>query len=152
MVFFAAKPFYDNENLNFRGIPDSLASDMLEGSEACLIHVDNKYSREKGVWVNPNVRVAYTEEVYKKVNPDNGRKNWPYDGGWDRVQAIWGNRKDRVMQWGDRYMQRYMIQQKVKTWEHTAGSANGGVVVGEVGTACLVNEMQVLIAKGWANV
>lgn len=152
IVFFAAKPFYDDASLNFRGIPDSLAADQLEGSECCLIHIDNKYSRKAGVWLNPNVRVGYNIEAYEAVNPAGGNAIWPYPNGWDRVRAVWRNRKERAYGWADRYMRMYRIHSKVRAWERNAGSANGGVVVGEAGVNCLVNEMQVLIANGWAHV
>lgn len=68
MVMDAA-PFY-SYNLSFRGIPDSLALQHLEGSECCLIHADNPLSQVKGVWLNPNVRVGYSEAAYEAVNAD----------------------------------------------------------------------------------
>lgn len=149
IVFFNAQPFYDDPSLNFRGIPDSLAADQLEGSECCLIHVDNKHSRKAGVWLNPNVRVGYNIAAYEAVNPAGGDF---YPHGWERVRAVWRNRRQRLYEWADSSVKRYMIRSKVKAWEKKEGSGNGGVVVGERGLDCLVNEMQVLTANGWAHV
>ena len=63
-----ASTFYAYD-LTFRGVPDSLVSQHVEGSECCLIHADNPLSRTKGVWVNPYVRVAYSGSTYESVHP-----------------------------------------------------------------------------------
>ncbi|KAB5580844.1 polysaccharide export protein [Coniochaeta sp. 2T2.1] len=67
MVLFDSTPFYANPPLQFRGIDDSLADLHLEGSECCLIHADNVLSRDpdKGVWLNPNVRVTIQQRLSK---------------------------------------------------------------------------------------
>ena len=65
-----AAPFMSNPSLSFRGMPDSLALHHLEGSECCLIHVDNPLSAEYGVFVNPNVRVGYSGEAYEAVHSE----------------------------------------------------------------------------------
>ncbi|TVY52059.1 hypothetical protein LSUE1_G009978, partial [Lachnellula suecica] len=70
LISMAAAPFYTSPGLSFRAISDSLANEHLEGSECCLIHSDNDALRsEKGVWMNPNVRVTYNATTYVKVNP-----------------------------------------------------------------------------------
>ena len=86
MLFMDAAPFYseagttsdllprpiDNTALGlpFRGIPDSLASHHLEGSECCLIHTDHftLNPNHKGVYINPSVRVGYSTEAYNLVH------------------------------------------------------------------------------------
>jgi hypothetical protein len=72
MAVFQAGPFYTDSPIRLRGIPNSLAAHHLEGSERCLIHIDNELRAKKGVWMNPNVRVAYNMEAYKAVHPDKG--------------------------------------------------------------------------------
>ena len=87
-----AAPFYDQVNtLRFRGVPDTLAERHVEGSECCLIHADNRLSKDLGIWINPNVRVGYCDLRMKK-----GAHSWdeyknfcqmPYDavhpaGSW----------------------------------------------------------------------
>jgi hypothetical protein len=68
IVAMNAQPFYGSKPLQFRGIDDALAAMHLEDSECCLIHSDNPESATKGVWLSPNVRVAYTEEAYRQIS------------------------------------------------------------------------------------
>ena len=69
LISMDAAPFYAVPPLRFRGVPDSLAKAHVEGSECCLIHEDNAAVRAaKGVWLNPNVRVAYNATSYSAVN------------------------------------------------------------------------------------
>ncbi|KAJ4396833.1 hypothetical protein N0V93_001055 [Gnomoniopsis smithogilvyi] len=72
MVLFDAAPFYGEEPLRFRAIPDSLADFHLEGSECCLIHADNPLSAREssGVWLNPNRR-------YVQCSTRNTRRHVP---------------------------------------------------------------------------
>ncbi|OAA60973.1 polysaccharide export protein [Niveomyces insectorum RCEF 264] len=95
MVVFDARPFYGEDHhqhddqqatttattppppLVFRGVDDSLAALHLEASECCLIHADNPLaaapsSAGGGVWLNPNVRVAYSVPVYQQVRGGGG--------------------------------------------------------------------------------
>ena len=60
----AAPPFTTLSPLLFRGLPDSLAQSHLEASECCLVHADNPLSATHGVYVNPQVRVAYSQAAY----------------------------------------------------------------------------------------
>ncbi|CAZ83492.1 unnamed protein product [Tuber melanosporum] len=131
MVAFDAAPFLPPSNLRFRGVPDSLAKWHVEGSECCLVHYDNPVS-DKGVWLNPNVRVAYKAKGWELVRRGVG---WP--GRWERVRggvvgvvtAVLrlprGNGKvaGRIREWG--------------------GS--------EPGVDCLIDEMQVLVDNGWKH-
>jgi len=66
MVAFDAAPFLPPSNLRFRGVSDSLAEWHVEGSECCLIHYDNP-APDKGVWLNPNARVAYRVKGWELV-------------------------------------------------------------------------------------
>ncbi|OAQ97990.1 hypothetical protein LLEC1_03544 [Akanthomyces lecanii] len=50
IVVMPADPFVSPTKLRFRGIPDSLALQHLEGSECCLIHADNPLSKTLGAW------------------------------------------------------------------------------------------------------
>ena len=60
VVAMNAEPFYDKTHpLRFRGVPNTLAHRHVEGSECCLIHADNRLSKDLGVWINPKVRVGY---------------------------------------------------------------------------------------------
>ncbi|APA05678.1 hypothetical protein sscle_01g004480 [Sclerotinia sclerotiorum 1980 UF-70] len=101
MVVFDGEPWYPSSSSNqqgihneqnnnfkglqFRGVEDSLAEKHVEGSECCLIHADNPLRDRRGVYVNPNVRVAYKREVYEVVN---GRGGGP--GKWEGVRGVWG--------------------------------------------------------------
>ena len=74
MIVMDATPFYPvssgGSGLRFRGVDDALAQLHVEGSECCLIHADNrKLGEDKGVWLNPNVRVSYNVTTYPIVNP-----------------------------------------------------------------------------------
>jgi hypothetical protein len=111
MVVFQAEPFYDNPPLRFRGTPDSLAASHLEGSECCLVHLDNDISAKKGVWLNPNVRVTYNDEADKIVNPEN--RLWPSRS--EKVKGIW---KNRIARWTG-YIQRYL--ERLATKERAQG-------------------------------
>jgi hypothetical protein len=159
MVAFAAAPFYLQEQrgarLRFRGVDDGLAGKHVEGSECCFIHADSRAAGgAKGVWVNPNVRVAYAsvdasvDAVYRAVNPEVGVGRWP--GGWEAVSGVWGNRwvrwTGRLALWGEVRM----VRKRVEKWVEEERVE--GREVEEKGLECLVNEMQVLFNNGWQHV
>jgi hypothetical protein len=162
MIVFDAAPFYDSgvgggQGLRFRGVSDELAKEHVEGSECCLIHADNyKLREEKGVWLNPNVRVSYNLTTYENVNPGAGRESpegskrgkWP--GKWEAVTGIWENRKARWFGWVRTWSEAKVVRRRVKKW------VQKGKAVGEDreerGVECLVNEMQVLFENGWMHV
>lgn len=143
-VAMDAAPFYASANpLRFRGTPDSLSNFHLEGSECCLIHTDNPLSAEKGVWLNPNVRVGYNERAYKLVNPG-GKSPNAWVGSASVVHGSWEN---RILRWlTTTWFEDLTVRRRIGKWQ-AAGEQRG-----ETGAACLINEMQVLVANGWAHV
>ena len=142
-----ASPFYDSaaQPLRFRGTSDSLAQFHLEASECCLIHTDNPLSASKGVWLNPNVRVAYSADAYKAVHPGGTKAN-TWVGAASAVHGSWEN---RVLRWlTTTWFDKSTVSSRMRNWR--ASAAHESRV--ETGTACLVNEMQVLVSNGWAHV
>lgn len=139
-----AEPFYSRTDpLRFRGTPDSLAALHLEGSECCLIHTDNPLSASKGVWLNPNVRVGYNAGAYDAVNPK-GTKAKAWVGTASVLHGSWENRFLRwlTMEW----FEESTVRRRVGKWQALGEERL------ETGVACLINEMQVLVANGWAHV
>ena len=134
-----AQPFYDGTDpLRFRGIPDSLAEFHLEASECCLVHVDNSLSASRGVWLNPNVRVAYTSAAFEIVSNDKGL--WPLPT--DRILGIWRN---RLRRWLTFTIQKsWMVGRRIRAWER-----QGKDLEHEPGPQCLINEMQVSDLYGY---
>jgi hypothetical protein len=137
-----AAPFYNSSTgspLRFRGIPDSLALSHLEGSECCLIHVDNPLSRSNGVWLNPNVRVGYNSLAYDAVHSTDC-----WLSSYDILRGLW---KNRLRRWiTTPWLKSLVVSRRVRAWEAVHRD------VKESGTFCLINEMQVLVANGWAHV
>ena len=139
IVAFDAAPFYEPDPLEFRGIPDSLALQHVEGSECCLIHADNPLTPTQGVWLNPNVRVGYSPEAYAAVNSS---AFWPSIG--QRIVGMWRN---RIWRWvTTTSFKESTIKRRLSAW--TKPNAE----LSESGTHCLINEMQVLVENGWAHV
>ncbi|KAI9663435.1 MAG: hypothetical protein M1829_006073 [Trizodia sp. TS-e1964] len=144
MAIFAAAPFTaspTSKALRFRGISDALARYHLEGSECCLIHYDNPLTALQGVWVNPNVRVGYNGEAYARVTSS---VPWPSPG--QRVIGVWRNRLTRGFRFSISTLRSWRVAHRVRLW---MGESEGR---SEPGLPCLVNEMQVLVANGWAHV
>ncbi|OKL58986.1 hypothetical protein UA08_05765 [Talaromyces atroroseus] len=147
MVIMDSAPFYDTAHpLRFRGIPDSLAKYHLEGSECCIIHADNPLSAEKGVWLNPNVRVGYDGKAYEYVHAP----GWPSSSSstsskWRIWRWTW---ESRLRRWftTDRF-KRKAVSRRVKEWQTTTMEGRE-----EKGSFCLVNEMHVLAENGWAHI
>ena len=137
---FDSKPFYGVDRLQFRGIPDSLARHHVEASECCLIHVDNPLSATRGVWLNPDVRVGYNPEAYAVVHQ--GGDTWPPLG--QSIRGVWNNRFWRWLI--PTVLKSSQINRQVKAWMRENSQHY------EPGVDCLINEMQVLIANGWAHV
>lgn len=132
-------PFVLDPPLRFRGLPDSLAEHHLEGSECCLIHADNPLSRTEGVYLNPQVRVGYNDAAYATVHPASA---------WISLQhvvlAIWEN---RIRRWvSTLFFKKWTVRRRVASWEQGDSSRY------EPGEFCAINEMQVLVANGWAHV
>lgn len=140
-VVFKSKPFYDSPPLRFRGVSDSLAKHHLEGSECCLIYGDMP-QKDRGIWLNPNVRVGYNATAYANVHPVNGA--WP--DGSEKFWGMWRNRMSRWLGGLSRSIERSSVKKKVRRWE---AEKNGNK---ETGVHCLINEMQVLFESGWKHV
>lgn len=146
MVVFDAEPFYPSPGdgrdvLKFRSTSDSLAEKHIEGSECCLIHADNdELRKKKGVWLNPNVRTAYSSETYKIMNA--GR--WPT--WWQAVAWEWKWRFARIRVLGLGWAETRIVEGRVARWE---AEGEGRV---ERARECLINEMQILYQSGWQHV
>jgi len=188
MIAFSAAPFYPpspsayrkisiarqspkilaNQPLKFRGVPDSLAKKHLEGSECCLIHADNPLSEEKGVWVNPNVRVAYNATTYSAINHGvevkadvgdfvdgvKGGDGRPWPGKRERFWGTWANRVQRWTGWAKVWSEGRVVRARVRKWEKEGKGLEGKERKErkEDGVDCLVNEMQVMFDNGWQHV
>ncbi|KAL8948285.1 MAG: hypothetical protein Q9222_005520, partial [Ikaeria aurantiellina] len=160
VVAFDAAPFYNrvgtqsqtaagegDMGLRFRGVPDSLAAHHLEGSECCLIHADNPLSAEKGVFVNPLVRVGYSGPAYEAVHSSE-----PWPGLWEAALGIWKLRFWKLVT--PTFLRRWKVEGRVRRWVDEGGSreGEGKRMLGKGEMGCLVDEMQVLVGNGWAHV
>ncbi|EQB50899.1 hypothetical protein CGLO_09599 [Colletotrichum gloeosporioides Cg-14] len=143
MVVFDAAPFYD-DGLRFRGSDDSLAAKHLEGSECCLIHADNPLSREKGVWLNPNVRVGYNERVFEQTKMDR------FPTPWAAVVGFWANRYLRVRNSIQLTLERWAVEKKLRQWVDETPPSE--LPRSEPGEMCLINEMQIMWENGWKHI
>lgn len=134
-----AKPFIASQPLQFRGISDSLAVSHLEGSECCLIHADNPISKQKGIYLNPLVRVGYSGPAYVAVNPI---LNWLTPR--TILQGLWEN---RVRRWTSlTWMKEKFVQSRIARWAALSETNR------EPGSFCVINEMQILHPWGWTHV
>ncbi|KAL8921806.1 MAG: hypothetical protein Q9208_005563 [Pyrenodesmia sp. 3 TL-2023] len=140
IIAFDAAPFYHMPPLRFRGIPDSLARYHLEASECCLVHADNPLTSTRGVWLNPNVRVGYNPAAYDLVH-----QSAPWPAITDSILGIW---KNRFWRWiTPTFHKKLKIRGRLKEWTRKGlGEISGRESI------CLINEMQVLVANGWAHV
>lgn len=150
MVLFDAAPFYHPTSpLRFRAVPDSLADLHLEASECCLIHADNNNpqgGKNKGVWLNPNVRVAYSVSTYRAVQ---GRQGGVFPGPFGTVAGAWAN---RWLRWRGKIQQRLESQtvvKRVRKWQ--TDTPRGEELRREPGLACLINEKQIMWMNGWKH-
>ncbi|PBP21609.1 polysaccharide export protein [Diplocarpon rosae] len=167
LISLDANPFYANPPLKFRGIPDSLGDEHLEGSECCLIHADNaQLRREKGVWINPNVRVAYNASAYSKANggaeiksdvadvnygvPGGDGSVWP--GRREMITGIWMNRWARWFKRAQIWSEKRVVMSRVRGWIEKGERLDPPQQRAELGLECLINEMQVLFGSGWRHV
>lgn len=134
-----AAPFVANPPLRFRGISDSLAIHHLEGSECCLIHVDNPLSAQDGIYLNPLVRVGYSGSAYVAVNPVT---KWL--SPWPIIRGLWVN---RIRRWTTTpWFKDRFVRNQVSRWEALDRTNY------EPGQVCIVNEMQVLHPWGWYHI
>ncbi|PCD45557.1 hypothetical protein AU210_000990 [Fusarium oxysporum f. sp. radicis-cucumerinum] len=137
IVAMPVEPFTSSSKLRFRGIPDSLAEHHLEGCECCLIHADNPLSKTRGVYLNPHVRVGYNLRAYQALHPEQGA----WVSTWQIFSGLWTN---RIMRWVSSPFDAWVVRRRVAEWEKLGGR--------EPGEFCLINEMQVLVERGWAHV
>jgi hypothetical protein len=129
-----ASPFYNN-NLSFRAIDDSMAQYGLDASECCLIHADNPMSAEAGVFLNHDVRLAYSETTYAKV----------HDSTW-RCQFSWLPSWKGVLRLFPVFLSRVGLDRRMRDWQkHYPSSV-------EAGKHCVCAETQVLAENGWAHI
>ncbi|KAI1818486.1 glycosyltransferase family 69 protein [Poronia punctata] len=143
IVAFDSAPFYASPPLQFRGIEDSLADYHLEGSECCLIHADNYLSEEKGVWLNPNVRVGYSVDAYHWIRRNHfPSAMWTVIGAW--VNRIKANHVTIQTQLEER-----LVAKRLAQWR--SATPKGESERYEPGAACLINEMQIMWANGWKH-
>jgi hypothetical protein len=135
-----AEPFISSTPLRFRAIPDSLAIFHLEGSECCLIHADNPLSAQKGVYLNPNVRVGYDGSSFETVRPI---RYWL--SFWRIARGLWEN---RLRRWTTLsiFTKESVVRKRVRKWKNLSKQNH------EHGDFCLIDEMQVLVAAGWIHV
>ncbi|KAF2876930.1 cryptococcal mannosyltransferase 1-domain-containing protein [Massariosphaeria phaeospora] len=139
MVAMPAGPFTKNQPLRFRGTPDSLALAHVEGSECCLIHADNSLSTTKGVYLNPNVQVSYSRAAYDALHAENAAMS-----AFTLYRSIW---KHRILRWFTTpLLKEWVIDRRLKTWRKESPNNY------EPGNYCLINEMQILIGRGWKHV
>jgi len=134
-----AKPFASDPPLQFRGIPDSLATSHLEGSECCLIHADSPLRDKKRTYVNPHVRVGYSDKAYDAMHQEVVIRSF----GAVFI-AVWNNRIRRWMT--SPWLKEWLVHRKVQKWRAESEEHK------EMGEMCLINEMQVLAGNGWAHV
>jgi hypothetical protein len=134
-----AEPFVSQPLLRFRGIHDSLANFHLEGSECCLVHVDNPLRDKKQIFVNPQVLVGYSGDAYRAIH-----LHQSLSSSWQIAKALWEN---RIRRWTtSQFLKDWVIRNRVKRWKTISKDDN------EPGALCLVNEMQILADNGWAHV
>ncbi|QSZ34054.1 hypothetical protein DSL72_005634 [Monilinia vaccinii-corymbosi] len=135
------------QGLKFRGVSDSLARRHVEGSECCLIHSDNPLRETKGIFVNPNVRVAYRRNVYEAVNASGG---WP--GKREAIAGMWRVRVGWATEWWLGWVERGRVRRRIGAWvAEGRGGGDGSEKREEMGVECLINEMQVLYQGGWKH-
>lgn len=135
-VAMPAASFTASFPLRFRGIPDSLASSHLEGSECCLIHADNPLSTQYGVFMNPRVRVGYSGPAYVAVNPIS---HWL--SARTILQGLWIN---RLRRWtSTTWLSDKVVQHRIDRWAALSPQNR------ETGRFCIINEMQLLHPNGW---
>lgn len=134
-----AEPFVASRPLRFRAIEDSLAAFHVEGSECCLIHVDNALSPTEHVYLNSHVRAAYSVNAYEAVLSED-----VLPSSLRVLKVVW---KNRLIRWTTpSWVEGVKIWIRVARWRRQSESHE------EAGRICLVREMQILIEKGWAHV
>ncbi|KAI9770182.1 MAG: hypothetical protein M1839_003248 [Geoglossum umbratile] len=135
-VAFDAAPFQDLVTpLQFRTIPRSLAEYHIEASESCLVHYDNPLTPQKGVFINPNVRVGYSQEAYKAVAQGAG-------GVWPTSFEEWGILKSHSIWWMKGWVHTVVVNSRIRKWQRKHPSA------AEAGLACCSDLAMVKLETG----
>jgi hypothetical protein len=131
-------PFIANPPLRFRALPDTLAASHLEASECCLIHADNPLSTSNPILLNPLVKVGYNGSTYDAVHSQEAVMSV-----FEIYEAIWTNRLRRwsLMAW----WREWEVQQRIMMWNKETGRS-------EKGELCIIDEMQVVVERGWKHV
>jgi hypothetical protein len=150
LVSLNAAPFQNETSpLRFRAISSSLSlqDGYLEGSEACLIHADMKAHWSNlptlpgQTYLNPLVRVAYTNSAYNSRNSViqifmervvGYFVAWAYD-----IRDWWAHHRLAI--------HAAKRKEKIREWTRKTGME-------EVGEYCLIDQLQLLTPWGWAHV
>ena len=144
LVAFDAAPFQTPEHpLRFRGIPDSLAQYHVEASECCTIHYDNSFSESLGVWINPAVRVGYSEDAYNAISAsqaDGSSPNWP-----STSELRWGYWKSKWLWRIKDPFTPLKISSRIRNWQHRFPHEK------EPGLACVSDLAMILMPNGWKH-
>ncbi|KAF1913680.1 cryptococcal mannosyltransferase 1-domain-containing protein [Ampelomyces quisqualis] len=138
MVAMPVDPFLSENPLRFRGLPDSLAASHLEASECCLIHADNPLSTSRPILLNPNVKVGYNRSAYDAVHSKDAIMS-PFQ----IYRAMWENRMRRWLSMS--WLRDANIQKSITAWTKVTGES-------ERGGFCAINEMQIIMERGWKHV
>ncbi|KAJ9644233.1 uncharacterized protein PV06_05216 [Exophiala oligosperma] len=146
MIAMDAAPFY--EGLRFRALSDSLASKHLEASECCLIHTDmtTRHLGERGVYVNPAVRVGYTIRAYNMTHDGPERT---FVSATQYVKGVWANRALRNLLPAATQMMKE-VDRKLQRWKKEG--ENSLEKREESGELCIIDETHILISNGWKHV
>jgi hypothetical protein len=132
------EPFVAKHPLRFRGLPDTLAQSHLEASECCLLYADNPLSTSKPILLNPAVRVGYNGSAYDVMHSAEAVLSplqiW---------SAVWENRLRRWVT--ATWWKEWVVQQRIMLWTKVTGQE-------EKGEFCAINEMQVIMERGWKHV
>ncbi|RMD40777.1 hypothetical protein DV735_g4379, partial [Chaetothyriales sp. CBS 134920] len=155
MVLMDASPFYPSvgvdgrqvDGLRFRAISDSLAAKHLEASECCLINADLAAmgAAEHGIYINPAVRVAYTDKAYNLTHT--GADATGFITASNYLLATW---LFRLAGWVESSASRALdekVHSRVAKWQHDNTLEHRN----ETGEMCLIDEMHLLIWNGWKH-
>lgn len=146
--------------LPFRGVPDSLASHHLEGSECCLIHTDYNTinPNHSGLYVNPSVRVAYSIDAYANVHANTSSAasvdgvHQQFLSATQYLFATYLHRLNRIRT-PTYEKQSRGVHAKVQKWLKEEGTlAKREKELGAAGEMCIIDEMHLLMKNGWYHV
>ncbi len=125
-----------------RSSRSSRSSESSESSESSAKDGSNA-NKNVGVWLNPNVRVAYSTPVYKQV-----RQSVFPSALW-AVRGMWANRWERAKSHVQFALESQMVLKRLRLWR--AETPAGQPPRSEPGAICLINEMQIMWQNGWKH-